>query len=272
MLNALTVDVEDWYHICAVETKIKPQDWQNYESRVEKDTNKILAILREADVKATFFILGYIAERYPNLISSISKEGHELATHGFGHNLVYRQDESSFKDDLIKSIAILENIIKNKIIGHRAASFSITKDSLWALEILSLNGIRYDCSIFPIRHPRYGIKDAPRFPYKINDSLMEFPPSTISIFGRNIPVAGGAYLRLLPYWFIRYAITKINGIGKPAHIYIHPWELDDSQPKLDIPFSRKFTHYANLKTTEYKLKMLLNDFKFGTVKDVLNIE
>lgn len=272
MLNALTIDVEDWYHICAVDTKIKPQDWPDYESRVERDTQRILSILRQANVQATFFVLGYIAERHPDLVRAIDDEGHEIATHGFWHNLVYKQDESLFTDDLIKSLTALENIIKKKVIGHRAASFSITKDSLWALKILSLNGMRYDCSIFPIRHPRYGMSDAPRFPYKIDDNLLEFPPSTIKLFGKNLPVAGGAYLRLLPYWFIKYSIKKINAEGYPAHIYIHPWELDSDQPKIALPLGRRFQHYANLKTTEYKLKKLLNDFKFGKVKNVLGIE
>lgn len=272
MLNALTVDVEDWYHICAVETRIKSEDWQNYESRVEENTRKVLSILRQANTKATFFILGYIAERCPDLVKMIDDEGHEVGTHGFWHNLAYKQDESTFKDDLIKSLAALENIIKKKIIGHRAASFSITKKSLWALEILSSHGIRYDCSVFPIRHPRYGIENAPRFPYRINDRLMEFPPSTISLFGRNIPVAGGAYLRLLPYWFIKYSIKKINADSKPCQVYIHPWELDTEQPRLDIPLTRGFQHYANLATAEWKLRGLLNDFKFAAAKDVLGIE
>lgn len=167
MINALTVDVEEWYHICGLDTHIPPDKWHEYESRVVQNTKKILDILAERNVKATFFILGYIALRYPALIREIDAGGHELATHGTRHNLIYKQDRETFRTDLKESIGLIQRITGKKILGHRAASFSITKDSLWALEVLFQEGIRYDCSIFPIAHPRYGIVDAPRFPYMI---------------------------------------------------------------------------------------------------------
>ena len=272
MINALTVDVEDWYHICGLKTQIVSGKWDEYESRVVEDTRKILNILSERNVKATFFILGYIAQRYPELVKEIDVNGHEIATHGFWHNLIYQQDKESFRRDLRDSIKILQDITGKEVKGHRAASFSITKDSFWALEILSLEGLKYDCSIFPIIHPRYGIVDAPRFPHQIRPGLIEFPLSTIRILGRNLPFAGGFYLRALPYFLIKYAIERINRRGKPVQIYIHPWELDPSHPRLDISFDRRIPHYANIRHTAGKLRALLRDFEFGSVRQVLGIE
>lgn len=272
MINALTIDVEDWYHICGLTTHIPSSKWHEYESRVVEDTRKILNILTENNVVATFFVLGYIAQRYPKLIKEIDANGHEIATHGFWHNLIYQQDKETFREDLRKSINILQDITGKKIFGHRAASFSITQDSLWALEVLSDEGLRYDCSIFPINHPRYGIVGAPRFPYQIKPGLIEFPPSTIRVLGKNFPIAGGIYFRVLPYAFIRGAIKRINKQGNPVQIYLHPWEIDPTQPRLDIPFDRRIAHYTNIRCVVDKLKALLRDFEFGPVKKVLEIE
>ena len=166
----------------------------------------------------------------------------------------------------------LEEIIQNKILGYRAADFSITRDSFWALDILAKEGIKYDCSIFPIWHPRYGMPEAMRFPFFIKDNLMEFPLTTIRFLGRNIPISGGAYLRILPYGFVKRAIKKINQEGKPAQVYLHPWEIDPGQPRIKIPWGRRFTHYINLKTTSIKLKSLLEDFEFAPVREVLKLE
>lgn len=272
MINALTVDVEDWYHICGLETNIPSSEWHEYESRVVEDTRKTLDILAERNVKATFFVLGYIAQRYPELVGEIDANGHEVATHGFWHNLIYQQDIEAFRQDLRESINILQDITGKKILGHRAASFSITKDSLWALEILSMEGLRYDCSIFPIIHPRYGVVDAPRFPYQIKPGLIEFSPSIIRVLGRNLPIAGGIYFRILPYSFIRGAIKRINRRGNPVQIYLHPWEIDPTQPRLNIPFDRKVAHYTNIRRVADKLRRLLRDFQFGPVKKVLEKE
>lgn len=272
MINALTIDVEDWYHICGLGKRLSLDKWQEYESRVKKATKEILNILAERDIKATFFILGYIAKRYPELVKEIDAAGHEIATHGFWHNLIYQQDEEAFRKDLRESIDILEGITGKKVFGHRAASFSITNESLWALDVLSKEGIKYDCSIFPIIHPRYGIAGAERFPYQIKPGLIEFPPSTVKILGRNLSISGGVFFRVLPYSFIKNSITRINKAGKPAQIYIHPWEIDPAQPRLNMPFDRKIPHYINIKHTAGKLKRLLDDFEFSSIRKVLKIE
>ena len=271
MLNALTFDVEEWFHISGLGKIIPEDDEFRHESRVVGNTHRLLEILKESKVKATFFVLGCVAERYPDLILEIANSGHEIACHGFRHTLVYQQTKEEFLMDLKKAIKILEGIIQGKILGFRAADFSITKDSFWALDILAKEGIRYDCSIFPIWHPRYGLPQARRFPFFIKDNLMEFPLTTMRILGRNIPVAGGAYLRILPYWVVQKAIKKINQEAMPAQIYLHPWELDTAQPKIKIPWARSFTHYVNLKTTVTKLKYLLRDFKFAPVKEILKL-
>jgi len=272
MLNALTIDVEEWYHVCGVEQSLPRSQWTSFESRVEMETHKMLKLLSDAQVKATFFILGYVADKVPQLIKEIDGEGHEIATHGFCHKLIYRQKKEEFEQDILRSIFLLEDLTGKKIIGHRAASFSVTKDTYWALDILSSCGIQYDCSIFPIHNPRYGIPEAPQFPYEIRPGLMEFSPSTITIGGANLPFSGGPYFRIPPYAFTKMAIESINKQGKPAQIYIHPWEIDPDQPKLNIRFDRRFTHYANIRSTAQKLKTLFKDFKFAPVKEVLSIE
>jgi len=272
MLNALTVDVEEWFHISGLEKIIHEDDELRYESRVVENTRRLLEILRESKVKATFFVLGCVAQRYPDLILEIANSGHEIACHGFKHILVYRRNKEEFIADLRKAIKTLEEIIQNKILGYRAADFSITRDSFWALDILAKEGIKYDCSIFPIWHPRYGMPEAMRFPFFIKDNLMEFPLTTIRFLGRNIPISGGAYLRILPYGFVKRAIKKINQEGKPAQVYLHPWEIDPGQPRIKIPWGRRFTHYINLKTTSIKLKSLLEDFEFAPVREVLKLE
>lgn len=271
MLNALTIDVEEWYHICGVEDSLPRSKWSKFESRVEQETHQILTLLNEKGVKATFFILGYVAEKSPQLVKDIDSQGHEIATHGFCHKLIYKQKKEEFSEDIKRSISILEDMTGKKVIGHRAASFSIIKDTFWALDILIEHGIRYDCSVFPILNPRYGVVDAPRFPYEIKPGLMEFSPSTVNILGANIPFSGGPYFRITPYFLTKMAIENINKQGKPVQIYVHPWELDPDQPKLDIRLDRRFTHYANIRSTAQKLKALFKDFKFAPVKEVLNI-
>ena len=271
MINALTVDIEDWYHICGVEDNMPREKWGEYNSRVVPNTQVILGILSEKNAKATFFVLGYIAKRFPQLIKEIDSLGHEIATHGFWHKLIYTEDKKTFQEDLKASIGVLQDITGKKVLGHRAASFSITNETLWALDILIKEGIKYDCSIFPILNPRYGIVDAPRFPYEIKPGLIEFSPSTLKICGANIPFAGGPYFRVLPYYLIKLAIKNINKQGKPANMYIHPWEIDSKHPKLNIPLDRSITHYANIRSTAPKLKAMLSDFSFTTAKEVLKI-
>jgi len=270
MLNALTVDVEDYFQVSNFENSVKTEDWDKYESRVVKNTRKILSILSQNGSKATFFILGWIAERFPEIVMEIDTQGHEIASHGYSHKLIYRMSKEEFKDDLIKSLEILEGITKKKVLGYRAASCSVTEDSLWALDVLKENGIKYDSSVFPIHHDRYGIPGANRFIHRWNnDGLVEFPFSTVSILGHNLPVAGGGYFRLYPYWFTKWAIEKTNREGHPAIVYIHPWELDCKQPRIKAGLIPGFRHYINLGKTEDRLKALLSDFQFTGANDVI---
>lgn len=203
MLNALTINVEEWFHICGLKQSIGVEGWQKFESRVIENVDKMLTLLKEKNVLATFFVLGAIAQQYPSIVEKIDAQGHEIATHGFNHKLLYELSKEEFKEDLEKSISILKSITGKDVLGHRATSFSITKESLWVFEVLKQQGIKYDCSVFPILNCRYGINGAPRFAYKTEQNIIEFPLSTIRILGVNFPVAGGAYLRLLPYSFIK---------------------------------------------------------------------
>lgn len=273
MINALSIDVEDYFQVSALESVVRYEEWGKYESRVERNTAILLDMLEEFNVKATFFVLGWIAERFPDLVADIHSKGHEIASHGYAHRLVYKQDKEMFRNDIIKSKEILEDIIGDKVIGFRAASYSITRESLWALQILKEEGYAYDSSIFPIKHDRYGIPGAKRFPHavKLNntDKIIEFPLSTIRICKLNLPIAGGGYLRLLPSWLIKHAVKSINLKKEPVIIYIHPWEIDPGQPRLDVKGISRFRHYVNLKKTEAKMKSILRKFEFGRVCDVL---
>ena len=273
MLNALTIDVEDYFNVSGFESNIKFEDWGNYQSRVEANTDKILEILLQADVKATFFILGWISEKYPDIVRRIYREGHEVASHSYAHRLVYRQTPEEFREDLRRSKSMLEKIIGDQVIGYRAPSYSITKKSLWAMDILMEEGILYDSSIFPIRRDRYGIPNANRFPYTITGkngvSIVEVPLSTVTVFNQNIPIAGGGYLRLFPYRFIRWGLRKIIEQEKQSIIiYLHPWEIDKDQPRMEGSTMSRFRHYICLEKMEPRLRELLRDFKFGTVKNL----
>ncbi|HWP47810.1 MAG TPA: XrtA system polysaccharide deacetylase [Candidatus Limnocylindrales bacterium] len=275
-INALTFDVEDYYQVEAFSRFIHFDTWDQYESRVTANTNKILEILAESRVKATFFVLGWIAERFPQIVKLISTEGHEVACHGYAHKVIYKQTRQEFEEDVSKSIQILEDISGTKVVGYRAPTYSIIRETLWALEVLLKNGIQYDSSIFPIKHDRYGIPDAGRFPYVIDKgrlgSLIEFPPSTLSFWGTNIPIAGGGYLRLYPYFFLRWGLRKINQEGQPVMVYLHPWELDPDQPRINqVGHLTRFRHYVNLDKTEKKLRALMRDFRFAPAKEVLGI-
>jgi len=391
-MNFLTIDLEDYFQVHAFSNVIRFEEWDNYESRIEHNTYRLLEILNECKsnflsnvpnslphtsnlkpqgldltpcsmpsalcrpVRATFFILGWIAERYPDLIRRIQKEGHEIACHGYAHKLIYHQSKEEFREDIRKAKAILENIIGDEVIGYRAPSYSITNKSQWAFEILTEEGFKYDSSIFPIHHDFYGFPKAPRFPFLIsmngnnnfefsllnfdlqepqssvlnasncspqnsklspqssslkggnpaspqhrcfasnlkrsapptsNDisvppsapcsmphasSIVEFPISTVRILGVNFPISGGGYFRLFPYSIIKKGLTRINRIeGMPFIFYLHPWELDDEQPRINsISMLSKFRHYVNLNKTEDRFKKLLTDFRFSAISDVLN--
>jgi polysaccharide deacetylase family protein (PEP-CTERM system associated) len=273
-LNILTFDVEDYFQVSNFASLVKFEDWEKHESRVVDNTLKILNILAENDVKATFFVLGWVAEKFPELIKEIYSQGHEIASHGYNHRLIYQQNLQEFRQDIKKAKIILEQITGKPVLGYRAPSYSITKKSIWALDILMEEGFKYDSSLFPVYHDRGGLPEAKRHPYKIYNHqqyLWEFPLSTIRIFNQNIPFSGGGYFRLLPYNFIKWAIKKTNKDGYPIIVYIHPWELDPQQPKIRADYISKFRHYVNISKTEKKLKQLLSDFKFAPVKEVLGL-
>jgi len=271
MENILTIDLEDWYQ----GLELTPPVWAKCENRVEQSTQKLLAILDESGTKATFFILGYVSEKFPRLVKEIAELGHEIGTHGHGHEFVYKLTPPQFASDLKRSIDSLEQTIGNSVKGYRAPYFSITEKSTWALKILSEHGIEYDSSIFPINNYRYGIPNAPRYPHNIitqNGSLLEIPVSTIKVFGRNLSLTGGFYLRFFPYCLIKRAIQWINREGHPAVVYLHPWELDPDHPRLNLPLRIKLTHYHSLVNTERKLRALLQDFDFAPAINVAAIK
>ena len=272
--NALTIDVEEYFQVSNFARVIGRQDWDNYPSRLAVGLDKILSLLDEKGVRATFFVLGWIAERHPELIAAIAARGHEMGTHGYAHQLVYDQTPQEFERELRHSKDIIERITGAEVIGYRAPSLSITNQSLWALEILARNGIRYDTSIFPIVHNRCGIWNAERFPHKLelNGSfMMEFPCSTVEVLGLRFPFCGGGYLRLLPYPIIRSCIRRINEQGFPVMIYLHPWELDLAMPRVRAGRLNEFRHYNNIRSTEIKLRALLEDFRFTSARAVLGL-
>lgn len=359
--NALTIDVEDYFQVHAFSSVINPADWDNYESRVEHNTYRILEILSNPDVsnnsyasnrssgfakrtennvqivqsstevnslersnvsngssnsiKATFFILGWIAKRYPGLVRDIAAQGHEVASHGYRHELVSNQRPDEFRADVAKTKKILEDITGEEVVGYRASTYSITKKTLWALRVLAEEGYRYDSSIFPVHHDVYGFPEAPRFPFKVslngdvqtvrsfaaansfarsnrsnvsnssnnsnvfnisNDSnnsnaIWEFPISTIRLFGQNLPVAGGGYFRLFPYWLVKRLLGHINRTEqRPFIFYLHPWEFDLDQPRIDTAsLKSRLRHYLNLDKVENRFQRLLSDFSFVPIRDLI---
>lgn len=267
--NALTIDVEDYFMVSAFADVIRFEDWHLYERRVEKNTIMLLDLLAEYGVKATFFVLGWVAEHCPDLIRNICASGHEIACHGYNHRLIYNLTMEQFREDTRKAKGILEDLIGKAVAGYRATSYSIVKQTLWALDVLIEEGFIYDSSIFPIHHDRYGIPEAERFPYMIKTGageIVEFPPSTYPVFGQNIPVAGGGYFRLFPLVLTKAVIRRINGKEKKAAlIYVHPWEIDVDQPRLKGGLLSEFRHYINLHTTLPKLQECMREFKFKTL-------
>lgn len=272
MLNALTVDLEDWYHICGVEGYSDPAQWETYESRILRNTDKILDLLRRYNVNATFFVLGYIAYKEPELIRKIKNEGHEIATHGFYHRRVFEMTEQEFEDDINKSVETICSITKSPVLGFRAPEWSIRKETAWALGILRKCGIYYDSSMVPLT--RMGHRTYPVCPQKItteHGEIWEFPLTTTRLFRENLPFTGGLPLRIAPYFYIISKIQRINKQGVPAIVYIHPWEFDIEQPKIDLPLSRRFMHYYNIRVTPLKVEGLLRHLKFAPVMNVLGL-
>jgi polysaccharide deacetylase family protein (PEP-CTERM system associated) len=272
--NALTVDVEDWYHVAAFAPYIERSRWDGLQSRVKANTESLLDLFDQHDVRATFFVLGWVAEREPDVIKRIHARGHEIACHGYSHELVYRQTPEVFREETHRAKAILEDITGAPVLGYRASTYSITRQSLWALDILLEAGFVYDSSIFPVRHPQYGIPGASRSPGRVSTPLgkeiVEFPLSTLPLGKWAIPVAGGGYFRLFPYAWSRAALARINRHEQmPFIFYLHPWEIDEGQPRVDASVVARFRHYNNIARCAARLKSLLKDFSFTTAHDVL---
>jgi polysaccharide deacetylase family protein (PEP-CTERM system associated) len=278
MINALTIDVEDYFHVTAFEKRVKPDQWDIYPLRVGDNTLRILDMLDEYALRATFFVLGWVAERLPALVKEIHRRGHEVACHGYAHQLIYRLSPHEFRLDVSKAKNILEELCGERVHGYRAPSYSITTRSLWALGILVEEGFTYDSSIFPINHDIYGIPGGARFPHEIATSsgkIKEFPISTFSLkLGRwhsQWPIAGGGYLRLFPAALVLRAIQAINGREKqPVIIYFHPWEIDPQQPRINAGLKSSFRHYLNLERMELKIRHLLDNVCFTSARDVLS--
>lgn len=271
--NAMTVDVEDYFHVSAFESVVSPKDWDVYESRVCRNTDRLLEIFDHAQVRATFFVLGWVAERFPDLVKRIASADHEIASHGYAHRLIYDQTPDEFRSDLRRSRGALTAVHRGPINGYRAPSFSVTPRSLWALDIILEEGFTYDASVFPIRHDRYGLPSAPRHFHSIENTtgtLWECPGSTVQVAGTNLPVAGGGYFRLLPYKWTRWGISHLNeSEQRPAIFYLHPWEIDPDQPRLPASRLSRFRHYTNLHKAESRLRRLLSEFTFAPLGEVL---
>ena len=273
VLNAMSIDVEDYFHVSVFDGIVPRSTWAGMESRVSSNTQRLLDIFDEHRVRSTFFILGWVAERHPQLVRAIADRGHEVASHGHGHRLVYDQTPAAFREDVRRAKKVIEDAAGCDVGGYRAPSYSITPRSLWALDVLIEEGYWYDASIFPIRHDRYGIPVSPREPFYVKreaGALMEVPGSTVRFGAINLPVAGGGYFRILPYSWTRWGIARLNDVEKRAAVfYLHPWEIDPGQPRLRAGWLSRFRHYRNLSKTENRLRTLLTDFRFGTVAGLL---
>jgi polysaccharide deacetylase family protein (PEP-CTERM system associated) len=273
IVNAMTVDVEDYFHVSAFEKTVDRSKWDSLETRVRANTDRLLELFQQHDVRATFFVLGWVAERYPDLVRDIAACGHELASHGYAHRLVYDQTPAAFREDVRKAKDLIESATGQPVRGYRAPSFSVTARSVWALDVLLEERYTYDASIFPIRHDRYGIPDAPRWPHVIERDrgrIFEVPGSTVRIGPTNLPIAGGGYFRILPYAWTRWGIDRVNSSERqPVIFYLHPWEVDPDQPRLPAGWLSRFRHYRNLDKAEPRLRALLADFSFGPLRAVL---
>lgn len=271
-VNALTVDLEDWYHVCAAGETADPLQWDAYESRVTRNTQTILSLLRAWGVRATFFVLGYIAEREPELIRYIARDGHEVATHGHFHRRVFEMSPADFEADLSRSLDAISAAVGGRVVGYRAPEWSIRPHTMWALSILRKHGILYDSSMVPLT--RMGDRSCPRVPVRFATDygeIAEFPLTTVRCFGENLPFTGGLPMRLVPYFYILSTIRRLNECGRSALVYVHPWEFDSEQPKIRLPWSRRFMHYFNLSATPRKFAGLLKHLRFTSVRDLLGV-
>jgi len=272
--NALTVDVEDYFQVWALSPHIDRNDWDRMPCRIERNVDQILRLLSESNGKATFFTLGWIADRYPRLVRDIVSNGHELASHGYAHLRASEQTEEAFAADIRRAKGVLEDASGMAVHGYRAPSFSIGRTNLWAFDSLVEAGYRYSSSVYPVQSDHYGMPEAPRFPFRVRDRLLEIPVTTTRLLGRNFPAGGGGYFRLAPYSVSRWAIERVNRVDRrPAIFYMHPWEIDPGQPRIDgVSLKTRFRHYLNLDRTETRLKSLLQDFHWDRIDRVFDID
>lgn len=271
MLNAMTIDVEDYFHVTAFASDVDRAKWSSLESRVENNTLRLLDLFARHQVRATFFVLGWVAERHPALVKRLHESGHEVACHGLTHELVYKQSRETFRKETTYAKALLEDLSGAPVRGYRAATYSIVRESMWALDVLEELGFEYDSSIFPVRHDLYGIPDSPRAPYRVaSGKLLEVPLTTVAIAGQRLPCGGGGYFRLLPYALFRWALRRVNRADRLSAIfYAHPWEIDPGQPRIHgSSLKSRFRHYTNLDATEGRLVRLLKDFRWGRMDEI----
>jgi polysaccharide deacetylase family protein (PEP-CTERM system associated) len=270
IVNALTVDVEDYFQVSAFAARVSRDMWDHVPCRVDRNIDRILALLSDAGVKATFFTLGWIAERHPVVVRRIADEGHELASHGYAHRRATEQEPAEFFADITLAKAVIEDVAGCVVSGYRAPSFSVGPSNPWAFDCIARAGYRYSSSLYPIRHDHYGVPDAPRFAHEVHPGLLEVPIATVRLMRSNWPAGGGGYFRLLPYRVSKWSISRINAVDKrPAMFYFHPWELDPDQPRVDgISVKTRFRHYVNLKRMDPRLTRLLRDFRWDRVDRV----
>jgi polysaccharide deacetylase family protein (PEP-CTERM system associated) len=266
--NVMSVDVEDWFCVYNLSSVFPYGSWDRCESRVEQSMTRLLDLFDRHRVEATCFVLGWIAERHPDLVLEIERRGHEVATHGYSHRLLTHMTEDEFRRDLATSLEVLARHVAQPVLGFRAPSFSVTRRTPWAAQVLRDNGLRYDSSVFPSgMNPDYGIPDAPLEPYALAEGLIEIPLSCATVAGRRIPCSGGGYFRQYPYTLTRTLMRNCNSKGRPVIFYIHPWEIDPGQPRVsDLPLSRRIRHYRNLEKTEERLDRLMQDFRFTSIR------
>jgi polysaccharide deacetylase family protein (PEP-CTERM system associated) len=271
VVNTLSIDIEDWFCVSNLNQVIKRSDWDACELRVDESAGRVLDLLNRHDTRATFFVLGWIADRLPGLIRRIEREGHEIASHGYGHRMLTEMSEAEFEEDLERGLESLRRAgVRQQIVGYRAPSFTIVERTKWALPILERHHLKYDSSMMPVDfHPDYGMPGGPLAPFRISPGLTEFPLSCVEVFGKRIPCCGGGYFRLLPYAFTRHGIARCNDEGRGVVFYVHPWELDPGQPRVALPLTKRIRHYYGLRRTEAKLDRLLTDFSFTTIREAL---
>lgn len=268
--NALSIDVEDYFQVSALAPYIPRARWDSLPCRVERNIDVILELLADSGNRATFFTLGWIAERYPGVVRKIAAAGHELASHGYGHHRASDQTPETFLDDIRRAKSVLEDLSGHAVHGYRAPSFSVGHGNLWAFDSIREAGYRYSSSVYPVKHDHYGMPDAPRFPFEVRPGLVEIPVTTSRVLNRNLPAGGGGYFRLLPYGMSRWLIRRVNRVdGRPAIFYFHPWELDPGQPRIrEADAKARFRHYINLDRTVPRLRRLLSDFAWDRVDRV----